>query len=193
MNNPVNDFDVYYLANTLTSEQLRSDIERTREGTLRAKVFDTMPCSLLWSGPTPFFLDGTLSLFWLNSAGVEQALKEELFDYEWWLATLQAALRCQQANRPPPSPSDVRIDIQELKARNDIVETAERYTTLRKAGRNFVGCCPLHDEKHPSFTIYPDKQTWHCFGCGKGGDVIALIMAAENIDFRGAAVALGAR
>lgn len=191
--NAVNDYDVYYLANTLTLAQLRADIKTTESRILRAKVFDGMPCSILWSGPTPFIIDGALSFYWLNSDGVEEALKEELFDHEWWLATLKDALKCQMSVKPPPSPFNVRIDTQELKDRNDIVEVAERYTTLRKAGRTFVGCCPLHGEKHPSFTIYPDKQTWHCFGCGKGGDVIALIMAADNIDFRGAATSLGAR
>jgi hypothetical protein len=79
------------------------------------------------------------------------------------------------------------IDIDFLKSSSNIVSIAERYTHLIKAGRNFKGLCPLHTEKTASFMVYPDQQTWHCFGaCNTGGDVIALVMRAENKDFKGA-------
>ena len=74
--------------------------------------------------------------------------------------------------------------IDEVKQRTDIVEVASQYTTLTKAGRNFRGLCPFHSEKHPSFFIYPEQQSWHCFGaCSTGGDVFSLIMKKDGLDF----------
>jgi hypothetical protein len=89
---------------------------------------------------------------------------------------------------------DQRLDAGEVKSQADIVEVASRYTNLKKAGRNFTGLCPFHSEKHGSFFVFPEKQTWHCFGaCNTGGDVIALVMKAENCDFKTALTALGDR
>jgi len=74
--------------------------------------------------------------------------------------------------------------IGEVKQRVDIVEVISDYTPLQKAGRNFKGLCPFHSEKHPSFFVFPEQQTWHCFGaCGTGGDVFSFIMKKEGIDF----------
>ena len=74
--------------------------------------------------------------------------------------------------------------ITEVKQRLDIVEFVSEYATLQKAGRNFKGLCPFHTEKHPSFFVFPDQQSWHCFGaCGTGGDIFSFIMKKENIDF----------
>ena len=74
--------------------------------------------------------------------------------------------------------------IDEVKQRTDIVEFASQYTTLTKAGRNFKGLCPFHSEKHASFFVYPEQQSWHCFGaCSTGGDVFSLIMKKEGLDF----------
>jgi DNA primase len=74
--------------------------------------------------------------------------------------------------------------IDEVKQRTDIVEVASQYTKLTKAGRNFKGICPFHSEKHPSFFIYPEQQSWHCFGaCNTGGDVFSFVMKQQNISF----------
>jgi DNA primase len=74
--------------------------------------------------------------------------------------------------------------IDEVKQRTDIVEVASQYTTLTKSGRYFKAICPFHSEKHPSFFIYPEQQSWHCFGaCNTGGDVFSLIMKREGLDF----------
>jgi DNA primase len=72
----------------------------------------------------------------------------------------------------------------EVKKRIDIVEFISGYTPLKKAGRTYKGLCPFHAEKTPSFVVFPDTQTWHCFGaCGTGGDVFTFFMQREGLDF----------
>jgi DNA primase len=74
--------------------------------------------------------------------------------------------------------------VEEIKNRIDIVELISSYVPLKKAGRNYKGLCPFHAEKTPSFVVFPDSQTWHCFGaCGTGGDVFRFIMQREGMDF----------
>ncbi len=71
----------------------------------------------------------------------------------------------------------------EVKARADFVAIASRYTSLRRAGRQYVGLCPFHSERHPSFYVHPEKKIFYCFGCAAGGDLFAFIMRAEGCDF----------
>jgi DNA primase len=73
-----------------------------------------------------------------------------------------------------------------VKQRGDMLAIAGSYTRLRRSGRQFVGLCPFHKERHPSFFVHPQKKLFHCFGCGAGGDLFALVMRAENCDFRNA-------
>lgn len=74
--------------------------------------------------------------------------------------------------------------INELVERNDIVDVVSGYVRLsKKSGSNMFGLCPFHSEKTPSFSVSPDKQIYHCFGCGKGGGVINFIMEIENLSF----------
>ena len=74
--------------------------------------------------------------------------------------------------------------LQELSERNDIVDVVSGYVQLTKrSGSNLFGLCPFHSEKTPSFSVAPDKQIYHCFGCGKGGSVIGFIMEIENLSF----------
>ncbi len=67
--------------------------------------------------------------------------------------------------------------------RVDIVEVISGFVPLKKTGRNFKACCPFHNEKTPSFVVSPDKQIFHCFGCGAGGNAIGFVMKYENMDF----------
>ena len=73
--------------------------------------------------------------------------------------------------------------IEEIKYRNDIEEVVSSYVSLKRAGSNLVGCCPFHNEKTPSFTVFSSNKNFYCFGCGAGGDVITFIMKAENLDY----------
>ena len=74
--------------------------------------------------------------------------------------------------------------LQELVERNDIVDVVGSYVRLTKrSGSNQFGLCPFHSEKTPSFSVSPDKQIYHCFGCGKGGGVINFIMEIESLTF----------
>lgn len=73
--------------------------------------------------------------------------------------------------------------LQELKDRNDIIDVVSSYVNLKRAGRLYSGRCPFHNEKTPSFYVYPDTQSFYCFGCGAGGEVITFIKKIENLDY----------
>ena len=78
--------------------------------------------------------------------------------------------------------SDELID--EIRNRNDIVDVISQYVVLKRSGRNFFGLCPLHKEKSHSFSVSPDKQIFHCCGCGVGGNVFHFVSKIENLSFR---------
>ena len=83
--------------------------------------------------------------------------------------------------------------IEEIKARNDIEQVVSAYVSLKRAGSNMVGLCPFHSEKGPSFTVFTGEQSFYCFGCGVGGDVITFIRRIENLDYPSAVEFLAKR
>jgi len=158
-------FDTFYLANSLTIKQLRAEIH---DAEVQAAVADT-------------FRD------------TEYQTEVDSFPFADYVDICQKAMQWQQQSTPKQTHVTGHIDIEAIKATNDIVAVIERYTKLPKTGKNFTGCCPIHQDKNPSLTVYPDQQSWHCFGCNRGGDVIAFIQEIEHTDFRGAAAVLGGR
>lgn len=73
--------------------------------------------------------------------------------------------------------------VEEVRERNDIVDVVSSYVKLKKSGSNYVGLCPFHNEKTPSFSVSQNKQMYHCFGCGAGGNVFTFVMEYENFTF----------
>ena len=74
--------------------------------------------------------------------------------------------------------------VEEVRSRSDIVDVVSRYVKLQRRGSSYLGLCPFHNEKTPSFSVSPDKQIYHCFGCGAGGNVITFLMEYENYSFQ---------
>ena len=77
--------------------------------------------------------------------------------------------------------ADDKID--EVRNANDIIEVVSRYVGLKKRGKNYIGLCPFHKEKTPSFTVSAEKQMYHCFGCGKGGNLFTFLMEMDKVSF----------
>ncbi len=73
--------------------------------------------------------------------------------------------------------------VNSIRSQADIVDVVSDYVTLRRSGKNYMGLCPFHDEKTPSFSVNPEKQIFHCFGCGKGGSVFTFLVEHENVTF----------
>ena len=73
--------------------------------------------------------------------------------------------------------------INEIKYRNDVESVISQYVSLKRRGKNLVGLCPFHNEKTPSFTVYPENGSFYCFGCGAGGDVFTFVKLIENLDY----------
>ena len=73
--------------------------------------------------------------------------------------------------------------IDDLIARSDIVDIVDSRVKLKKAGRNYQACCPFHNEKTPSFSVSPDKQFYHCFGCGEHGNALSFVMEFDRLEF----------
>lgn len=73
--------------------------------------------------------------------------------------------------------------IEEVREATDLVALVSQYVTLRRKGQNYFGLCPFHEEKTPSFSVHPDRQIFHCFGCGKGGNAFGLLMEMERLSF----------
>ena len=83
--------------------------------------------------------------------------------------------------------------IDQIRDSSEILDVVSDYVELRRRGRNYFGLCPFHPEKTPSFSVAPDKQIYHCFGCGAGGNAISFLMEYEKISFIDSLKALAER
>jgi len=90
-------------------------------------------------------------------------------------------------------PLIARASIDQVQAAADMVEIVGQYTELRKAGANYSGRCPFHEERTPSFSVNPAEKLYYCFGCGAGGNLFGFVRAKENLDFAGAVESLADR
>lgn len=86
-----------------------------------------------------------------------------------------------------------RDAVAEVRERTDIVDIVSQYVQLKKTGRSYKGLCPFHQEKTPSFVVFPESGNFHCFGCGKGGDAFTFYMGVEHVEFRDALQELARR
>ncbi len=80
-------------------------------------------------------------------------------------------------------PRIARQSIDQVQAAADLVEIVGHYTRLKKSGANYMGCCPFHEEKTPSFSVNPGEKLYYCFGCGEGGNLFSFVQRKENLDF----------
>ncbi|MBO0702635.1 MAG: DNA primase, partial [Candidatus Dormibacteraeota bacterium] len=83
---------------------------------------------------------------------------------------------------PPPVGSDDAKE--QIRLRLNLVDVVRQRVPLRKQGREWVGLCPFHQEKTPSFSVNEGKQSWYCFGCGRGGDLFSFVEEYEKVEFR---------
>lgn len=103
--------------------------------------------------------------------------------YDWYIDLCQQAIAAQP--KPVPSTNTKYESAESIKARIDIVDYIGQYVRLKKSGNKFQGLCPFHsDRKSPSFFVYPDQGTYHCYGCQSHGTVIDFVMKYENLDIK---------
>src|SRR3989344_5281204 len=74
-------------------------------------------------------------------------------------------------------------EVARIREKTDLIALISEFIPLKKTGRNFKANCPFHNEQTPSFVVSPERQIWHCFGCGKGGDAFTFLMEYENLEF----------
>lgn len=111
--------------------------------------------------------------------------------YADYIEAVTMALEILHSNKPVPAVSTAKnkhrlADPRDLKDRLDIVDVIGHYLPLKKSGKNFTASCPFHEEKSPSFFVYPEDKTYHCYGCQKHGDIFTFIQEIEHTDFKGA-------
>jgi len=118
---------------------------------------------------------------------------EERIGLTYSLAVYKRQLRELEPPKQRTSTYKGTSPIAKIKSSVDIIDVISRYTKLTGRGTQYYGCCPLHDDRHASLSVDSGKQLWHCFGCGKGGDVIDFIKLVEKVDTREAIKLLNIR
>lgn len=150
--------DIDYLVLHLTEEQLQHELKKAR-----------------------------LDLNTAKSMGTES---EQAY-YADYIEAVTMALEIIRSNRPVPAVSEAKYrqhatDPRDLKDRLNIVDVIGHYLQLKISGKYLTACCPFHEEKSPSFFVYPERKFFKCYGCQKSGDVFVFIQEMEHTDFTGA-------
>ena len=132
----------------------------------------------------------------IHHADIQQGIARcfgEDDDISYWQAfgkACELALDIQKANQPKVEVREGQFSVKAVKEAHDIVDVINRYTKLRKAGKEYIGKCPFHHENHPSLQVNQQKQVFYCFSCQHKGDVINFIMQIENLDTKQACLFL---
>lgn len=115
---------------------------------------------------------------------------DEEYYWEDFGKTCELALDIQRASQPKVEGREGRFSVRVVKEAHDIVDVIGRYTELRKAGKEYIGRCPFHEDKHPSLQVSQQKQVFYCFSCLRKGDLINFIMQIEDLDTKRACLFL---
>ena len=119
---------------------------------------------------------------WFWGEVVKMGVADKLLEVERQIQRLKRLILISKGNVSGPT-NFSREKLEQAKS-TSIVEVASSFLKLRRSGRNYVTLCPFHQEKHPSFYIYPETNSFYCFGCLKGGDIIRLVELAFNYSFK---------
>jgi hypothetical protein len=127
--------------------------------------------------------------------GVSKTWAEDNDAFYWreFGKACRAALDIQKSREPQRAVRPGQVSIAATKERTDIVEVVSHYTDLRNSGKEYTGCCPFHDDKHPSLRVNQEKQVFYCFSCGRKGDLLDFVTEAERITVKEACLLLDAR
>ena len=124
--------------------------------------------------------------------GVSRCFSEDTDSLYWedFGKACELALNIQKASQPKIEVREGQVSIRAIKEAKDIVDVISHYTKLRKAGKEYAGKCPFHQDNRPSLQINQQKQVFYCFSCQRKGDVINFIMQIENLDTKQACLFL---
>lgn len=142
--------------------------------------------------PTLPLVRGPISLRGLYEVMLPK-MQQELQGIERHIRRLQRCLELLEGRPLFTNPNTLpgHIDVKALKERLDIVDVVSQWVELRHSGKTYKGRCPFHSECTPSFVVYPDSKSWHCFGaCGESGDAISFVQKIKNCGFREAVTEL---
>ena len=132
----------------------------------------------------------------IHNADIQQGVArcfgedDDITYWEHFGKACELALDIQKASQPKVEVREGRFSVKAVKEAHDIVDIINRYTKLRKAGKEYIGKCPFHQENHPSLQVSQQKQVFYCFSCQRKGDVINFIMQIEDLDTKRACLFL---
>lgn len=128
----------------------------------------------------------------IHAAGIHEGVAmfwaedDDVIYWHEYGKTCRRALEVQRSRQPKVEVREGELSIGAIKEAHNIIDIISRYTNLRKAGKEYMGKCPFHEDRQPSLEVNEAKQLFYCFSCQRGGDLINFIMQIENLDTKGA-------